>query len=80
MVTLTRPDSEGLGLSIAFEIVHRNHGTIAVDRCRIGGLHVTVAPPRARTGFGRSFRSLPAPHKIGVRPSLTEPCATSDIG
>jgi signal transduction histidine kinase len=38
---------EGLGLSIAFEIVRLNRGTIAVDRSRIGGLRVTVALPQA---------------------------------
>jgi signal transduction histidine kinase len=38
---------EGLGLSIAFEIVRLNRGTIAVDRSRIGGLRATIALPQA---------------------------------
>jgi signal transduction histidine kinase len=38
---------QGLGLSIAFEIVRLNRGTIAIDHSRFGGMRLTVMLPLA---------------------------------
>jgi signal transduction histidine kinase len=38
---------QGLGLSIAFEIVRLNRGTIAIDHSRFGGMRLTVTLPLA---------------------------------
>jgi two-component system sensor histidine kinase PhoQ len=38
---------EGLGLSIAFEIVRLNRGRIVVERGRLGGLCVRITLPAA---------------------------------
>jgi signal transduction histidine kinase len=38
---------EGIGLAIAFEIVRLNHGSIALERSRLGGLCVRTTLPAA---------------------------------
>ena len=40
---------DGLGLSIAFEIVAANRGRIVVDRGRLGGLRARVILPLAES-------------------------------
>lgn len=39
---------EGLGLSIAFQIVHLNRGSMTMDRGRLGGLKVSMRLPLSR--------------------------------